>query len=105
MPSVRAASGRTRPDEPGAGQQIQHQVSSGDLRLVALQNQHRPQTQARSRSRRQPGMVTLRRSAGNHRRGASRQRLRTRVLKLPDLVAAAAKPTQVITLHPQGIGG
>ena len=52
-----------------------------------------------------PGMVTLRRAAGNQRRRASGQRLRTRVLKLPDLVAAAAQPAQVITLHPQGIGG
>ena len=38
-------------------------------------------------------------------RAASGQCLRTRVLKLPDLVAAAAEPAQVITLHPQGIGG
>lgn len=97
--------GRTRPDEPGAGQQIQHQVASGDFRLLTLQDQHRPQSQTRGGSRGQPDMVTLRRAAGNYRRRASGQRLRARVLKLPDLVAAAAKPAQVITLHPQGISG
>jgi len=97
--------GRTRPDEPGAGQHIQHQVASGDFRLLSLQDQHRPQTQTRGSSRRQPGMVTLRRAAGNQRRRTSGQRLSTRVLKLADLVAAAAKPAQVITLHPQGISG
>ena len=97
--------GRTGPHQPGAGQQIQYQVAGGDLGFLSLQDQHRLQAQTRGGSGRQPGVVALRRAAGNHGRRGSRQRLRARVLKLTDLVAAAAQPGQVITLHPQGISG
>ena len=93
--------GAGQPGQPGTGQVVQRQVALGQRGLLPAEDQHGTQAKARRGRGRQPGVVALRRAAGDQRGRAGGERLRAGVLELADLVPAAAEPAQVVALDPQ----
>jgi hypothetical protein len=84
--------GVSRPDRSGASKLIQHYVALQGLRRFPFEHEHRPQSQARGGSCRQPRVVALRPTSRDDGRRTSGECLRAGVLQLANLVPPPPSP-------------